>query len=185
MSQVMLICRYIKMWVDLFRNIDFHTAGMKNDIGHHLQCVSTQLWTVTIEIASNTWTGSQREEGSRSCSLAAGMRPLSTGHLHVHNLIVVNSLLPFLSHDLSLFFGSSLPLPSHHMDVSIAPCPLTSHSPSLTFTSLTRRTSKYTTLIFFFNAAFPVRPTQEGGKEGFLSPCLSKRCVIKRRAFQI
>ncbi len=59
-SQVMLICRYIKKWEDLFRNIDFHTAGMKNDIGHPLQCVSTQLWTVTIEIASNTWTGSQR-----------------------------------------------------------------------------------------------------------------------------
>lgn len=59
-SQVMLICRYIKKWEDLFRNIDFHTAGMKNDIGHRLQCVATQLWTVTIEIASNTWTGSQR-----------------------------------------------------------------------------------------------------------------------------
>lgn len=29
LSQVMLICRYIKEWVNLFRNIDFHTAGMK------------------------------------------------------------------------------------------------------------------------------------------------------------
>lgn len=46
--QAMLICRYIKKWEDLFRNIDFHTAGMKNDIGHNLQCVSIQLWTVTI-----------------------------------------------------------------------------------------------------------------------------------------
>lgn len=27
-SQVMLICRYIKKWEDLFRNIDFHIAGM-------------------------------------------------------------------------------------------------------------------------------------------------------------
>lgn len=60
LGQVMLIYRYIKKWEVLFRNIDFHTAGMKNDIGHRLQCVSSQLWTVTIEIASNTWTGSQR-----------------------------------------------------------------------------------------------------------------------------
>lgn len=59
-SQVMLICRYIKKWEDLFRNIDFHIVGMKNDIGHHLQSVSTKLWTVIIEIASNTWTGSQK-----------------------------------------------------------------------------------------------------------------------------
>lgn len=28
-SQGMLICRYIKKWEDLFRNIDFHTEGMK------------------------------------------------------------------------------------------------------------------------------------------------------------
>lgn len=62
-SQVVLICRYIKKWEDLFRNIDFHSAGMKNHIGHRLQCVSTQLWTVTIEIASSTWTGSQRGSG--------------------------------------------------------------------------------------------------------------------------
>lgn len=58
-GQVILICRYIKKWEDLFRNIDFHTAGMKKDIGHRLQCVSTQLSTVTTEIASNTWTGNQ------------------------------------------------------------------------------------------------------------------------------
>lgn len=56
---MILICRYIKKWEDLFRNIDFHTAGMKKDIGHRLQCVSTQLSTVTTEIASNTWTGNQ------------------------------------------------------------------------------------------------------------------------------
>lgn len=42
-SQVMLICRYIKKWEDLFRNIDFHTAGMKNDIGHRLQSVSNPI----------------------------------------------------------------------------------------------------------------------------------------------
>lgn len=34
LSQTVLICRYIKKWEGLFRNIDFHTAGMKNDIGH-------------------------------------------------------------------------------------------------------------------------------------------------------
>lgn len=67
-SQVMLICRYIKKWEDLFRNIDFHRAGMKTNIGHHLQCVSTQLQTVTIKIASNTWMGSQRGEMQVSLS---------------------------------------------------------------------------------------------------------------------
>lgn len=40
---MMLICRYIKKWEDLFRNIDFHSAGMKTDIGHNLRRVSTQL----------------------------------------------------------------------------------------------------------------------------------------------
>lgn len=51
------------------RNIDFHTAGMKNDIGHHLQCVSAQLWSVTIEIVSNTWTGSQKRHMSCTWSV--------------------------------------------------------------------------------------------------------------------
>lgn len=32
-SQKMLICRHIKR-ESLFQNIDFHTAGMKNNIGH-------------------------------------------------------------------------------------------------------------------------------------------------------
>lgn len=42
-SQVMLICRYIKEWENLFRNIDFHTAGMKTQYWHRLQCVSTPI----------------------------------------------------------------------------------------------------------------------------------------------
>lgn len=54
LSQTVLICRYIKKWEGLFRNIDFHTAGMKNDIGHHLECFSIQLRAVTVENASTT-----------------------------------------------------------------------------------------------------------------------------------
>lgn len=45
----MLICCHIKR-ESLFQNIDFHTAGMKNNIGHCLRCASTgRLWTVTKE----------------------------------------------------------------------------------------------------------------------------------------
>lgn len=52
-----LLC--IKKWEDLLWNIDFKTEGMKNNIGHNLQCVWTKLCRVTKEIASDTWVGSQ------------------------------------------------------------------------------------------------------------------------------
>lgn len=43
LSQAMLICRYIKKLEHFFRNIDYHTTGMKNNIGHRLRGVSTQI----------------------------------------------------------------------------------------------------------------------------------------------
>lgn len=72
-SQKMLICRRIKR-ESLFQNIDFHTAGMKNNIGHRLRRVSTgRLWTVTKEIASYMDLRLRRRmiRARLSCSLVA------------------------------------------------------------------------------------------------------------------